>query len=75
MRTFTAILLLLGTSLIMNAAVKIEKTSYDGWPNCYRITNGDVELIATSDVGPRIMRYSFVGGKNVFVEFKEQLGK
>jgi len=75
MRTFTAILLLLGTSLIMNAAVKIEKTPYDGWPNCYRITNGDVELIATSDVGPRIMRYSFVGGKNVFVEFKEQLGK
>ena len=33
------------------------------------------ELIATSDVGPRIMRYSFVGGKNVLVEFKGRLGK
>jgi hypothetical protein len=75
MRTPVAVLLLLGTSLIMNAAVKIEKTQYDGWPNCYRITNGDVELIATTDIGPRIMRYAFVGGKNVFVEFKGQIGK
>lgn len=58
-----------------SAAVKIEKTSYDGWPNCYRITNGDVELIVTSDIGPRIMRYGFVGGQNLFAEFKAMLGK
>ena len=74
MRTPVAVLLLLGTSLIMNAAVKIEKTQYDGWPNCYRITNGDVELIATTDIGPRIMRYAFVGGKNVFVDLKDRSG-
>jgi hypothetical protein len=63
--------------LIMStqAAVKIEKTSYAGWPNCYRITNGEVELIVTTDVGPRIMRYGFVGGQNLFKEFKDQLGK
>jgi hypothetical protein len=57
------------------AAVKIEKTAYAGWPNCYRISNGEVELILTSDVGPRVMRYGFVGGQNLFKEFKEQLGK
>jgi hypothetical protein len=55
-------------------AVKIEKTEYAGWPNCYRISNGEVELVVTADVGPRIMRYSFEGGKNAFVEFDEQLG-
>lgn len=63
--------------IIMNAsaAVKIEKTSYAGWSNCYRLTNGEVELIVTTDVGPRVIRYGFVGGQNIFKEFKEQLGK
>jgi hypothetical protein len=57
------------------AAVKIEKTNYKGWPNSYRISNGEVEAIVTGDVGPRIMRYGFVGGQNFFKEFPEQLGK
>src|SRR5512135_2850813 len=56
-------------------AVKIEKTSYKGWPNCYRISNGAVELVITSDIGPRIMRYGFPGGANFFKEFSETLGK
>jgi hypothetical protein len=59
----------------MSAAVKIEKTDYAGWPNCYRISNGEVELIVTTDVGPRVIHFGFPGGKNVFVEYKEQLGK
>ena len=59
---------------LAQAAVTIEKTSYDGWPNCFRIANGEVELIVTTDIGPRIMRYAFVGGQNLFVEFKEELG-
>ena len=57
------------------AAVKIEKIPYRGWPNCYRISNGEVELIATTAVGPRIIRYGFVGGQNLFKEFDEQMGK
>lgn len=57
------------------AAVKIGKTSYAGWPNCYRISNGEVELIVTSDIGPRIMRYGFAGGQNMFKEFADMLGK
>jgi hypothetical protein len=59
----------------MSAAVKIEKTEYAGWPNCYRISNGEVELIVTTDVGPRVIHFGFPGAKNVFVEYKEQLGK
>src|SRR4029077_5395003 len=57
------------------AAIKIEKTEYKGWPNSYRISNGEIELIITSDIGPRIMRYAFKGGQNVFKEFPEVLGK
>jgi hypothetical protein len=57
------------------AAVKIEKVAWQGWPNCYRVTNGEVELIVTSDIGPRIMRYAFTGGQNLFKEYPETLGK
>ncbi len=55
--------------------ISVEKVSYGGWNNCYRMSNGEVELIATSDVGPRIIRFGFVGGENEFFENKSQLGK
>jgi hypothetical protein len=54
--------------------VHIEKISYQGWPNCYRISNGVVELVITSDIGPRIMRFGFAGGQNLFKEYEDQLG-
>jgi hypothetical protein len=57
------------------AAVNAEKTEYGGWKNCYRVSNGDVELFVTTDVEPRIIRYGFVGGQNLFKEFADQLGK
>ncbi|HEY3940373.1 MAG TPA: hypothetical protein VGL97_23300 [Bryobacteraceae bacterium] len=57
------------------ADTKVEPLSYAGWPNCFRLTDGEVELIVTTDVGPRIIRYGFVGGRNLFVEFPDQLGK
>jgi len=73
---FRALLISLTTfTMSLTAAVTIDKTPYGGWPNCYRITNGEVELIVTTDVGPRVLRYGFVKGQNVFKEFQEQLGK
>ena len=67
--------LLMAITMSLPAAVKIEKINFKGWPNSYRITNGTVELVVTSDIGPRIMRYAFVGGQNLFKEFTDQLGK
>ncbi len=69
---------LLCTTLIAmtaSAAVTIEKTAYKGWPNCYRVSNGEIELIVTGDVGPRVIRFGFPGGQNVFKEYADQLGK
>ncbi len=51
--------------------VSMEKISYGGWPNCLRLSNGTIELIATTDVGPRLIRFGFVGGKNLFKEFPD----
>jgi len=52
----------------------IERVAYAGWPNCYRLTNGRIEAIATGDIGPRIIRLAFVNGENVFGALEEQLG-
>src|SRR5579862_7244289 len=75
---FRAILLVLLVSLAttnMIASVKVQKTEYKGWPNCYRVSNGEIELIVTADVGPRVIRFGFVGGQNLFKEYADQLGK
>lgn len=53
----------------------VEKVAYGGWPNCYRLANDQIELIVTSDVGPRVIRFGFIGGANEFNEFTHQLGK
>jgi hypothetical protein len=47
--------------------------SYPGWKNCLRISNGEIELIVTIDVGPRVIRCGFVGGENEFAEYPEQI--
>ena len=67
--------LTIALAMTVSAAVRIEKTNYKGWPNCYRITNGDVELVVTGDVGPRVIRYGFPGGQNLFKEYAEMIGK
>lgn len=46
----------------------MEKISYLGLPNCYRLTNGEIELVVTTDVGPRIIFYGFAGGFNILGE-------
>ena len=52
-----------------------ETVAYGGWAHNVRLSNGEVEVIATLDVGPRILVYRPLGGKNVFKEYAEQLGK
>ncbi|HEX8283170.1 MAG TPA: hypothetical protein VF588_07435 [Pyrinomonadaceae bacterium] len=49
----------------------MEKVSYLNLPNCRRLSNGTVEVIVTAGVGPRVLRYSFVGGENIFGEYPE----
>ncbi|MFT3705320.1 MAG: hypothetical protein QM802_23330 [Agriterribacter sp.] len=41
-----------------------EKIHYEGWPNCIRLFNNQVELIVTTDVGPRIVQFGFINQQN-----------
>ncbi len=44
----------------------MEKIRYLDLPNCIRLSNGEVEVIVSTDVGPRILHYSIIGGENIF---------
>ncbi len=52
----------------------ITRTPYGGWPNTVKLSNDTIELIATLDVGPRVIRFGFNGGPNVMKEFSDQMG-
>lgn len=71
-------MLLVGLSAMaasnVRGEVKVEKIEYKGWSDCYRVTNGEIELVVTGDVGPRVIRFAFVGGQNLFKEYPDQLG-
>lgn len=54
--------------------VTVEKIAYRGWNHCYRVTDGTVEAVVTSDVGPRVIRCGFNGGPNCLGEMEEQMG-
>jgi hypothetical protein len=49
----------------------MERVTYLDHANCYRLSNGTVEVVVTTDVGPRIIRYGFIGQGNILGEFPE----
>lgn len=44
----------------------IKKINYAGWDDCVYLSNGVFEAVVSTQVGPRILRYSRVGGPNLF---------
>jgi hypothetical protein len=55
----------------VSADVKVEKVACLGRPNCYRLSNRAVEVVVTTDVGPRIIRYAFLGEENILGELPD----
>lgn len=48
--------------------ITLKEIQYKNFGKCVELTNGIVNIIVTVDVGPRIISYSFVDGKNIFWE-------
>lgn len=65
----------LAPSTPVRGEVKVEKVAYLNLPNCYKLSNGTVELIVTTDVGPRIIRYAFPGEDNILAEIPDTVVK
>ena len=55
--------------------MKITQLQHAGWARNLQLGNGNVELIITLDVGPRILSFKTPSGENVFKTYPDQLGK
>jgi hypothetical protein len=52
----------------------IDKILHGGWPDCLRLATDRIELVVTTAVGPRILRFGAVGGANMLHEVGSQQG-
>lgn len=51
-----------------------ESVKFEGW-DCVRLSNGDAEVLVTTSVGPRIIRYGLIDGPNAFHIIPETRGQ
>ena len=51
--------------------MSFETLTYMGLPSCIKLSNGTVDLIATTVAGPRLLFYGPTGGSNVLAHFPE----
>lgn len=62
-----------GPSLESNMTdVAIEQTSFQTWDDCLSLSNGAVELVATTGIGPRVLSLSLPDGENLFYTDPDQ---
>jgi len=48
--------------------VSVTRIEYGGWRDCVQVSNSQIDLVATTQVGPRIIRFGFRGERNEFWE-------
>jgi hypothetical protein len=60
---------LLAMPSLASAEVTVQKTTWRGHA-ALQLSNGTVELVLVTDLGPRIIRYAFVGGENALGELE-----
>jgi len=51
----------------------VKTIEYKGLKNSLLLTNGTIELVAITQLGPRIIRYGFIDGPNEFLELEDEL--
>ena len=55
-------------------AIQVKEINYGAFGHCVQLSNGLVDVVATLDCGPRIIRYGYTGKENVFCEAPDQTG-
>lgn len=54
--------------------VKVETVKMFGWDNCIKLSGAGIEVVVTTDVGPRIISLTCNGKANHLATFNSQLG-
>ncbi|MEQ6358782.1 hypothetical protein V7D15_03620 [Thermoanaerobacter thermohydrosulfuricus] len=47
-------------------AIKIDKINFLGWENSIKLSNGIIDVVVTTDIGPRIVKFGFENDVNEF---------
>lgn len=58
-----------------SAEVTVKTAPCFNFPNCLHLSNGEVEVVVTTDIGPRIARYAFTGGENILADLSGSIEK
>lgn len=66
-----AVALLLVVPGASEGQVQVERVTCLNQPDCLRLSNGTVEVVVTTRIGPRVIRYGFIGGDNLFAELPD----
>jgi hypothetical protein len=70
---FIAVLLCAAQGVAM-AQSTITRENYRGWGHTYRLSNGRIEAVVVTAVGPRIMELKAAGGENLFYVRDAEVG-
>jgi hypothetical protein len=46
--------------------MELTEMEYENFGRCVRISNGIIDCVVTIEMGPRILRFGFIGEKNIF---------
>lgn len=55
--------------------MKYQIETYRNFGRCLRVEHGNLELYATLDLGPRIIRFNLIGHDNIFYEQPDELNE
>jgi hypothetical protein len=64
------VLVMLSFALPLHAQVRVDNTTWQGH-EALRLSNGMVEVVVTTGIGPRVIRYAFLGGDNILAELPD----
>lgn len=54
---------------------QLSTIAYGGWQTCYQLSNAQIDLVITGEVGFRVLRFGFRNQANEFFENPAMLGK
>ena len=53
--------------------MSLQTIEYRGWKDCLLLDNGDIELVVSVGLGPRVLSFKHKGGANFFKNFDDQM--
>ncbi len=63
-----AVLISAVMALAQTGLGSVERITYRGWSDCYRLSNGTVEVVVGAESGGRVLEYSLKGKNIIFVD-------